>query len=379
MKINKEKVMIVGAVLLLFVAVIGISYAAFSYSRKGSKVNTITTGVITMSYEESSNVITIDRALPTTDATGKVQLRDGEYFDFTVSSTIQGTANINWEIAAEDDENNTISGSNIKYYLTKVNVDGTEEEVMAPSVYHEEVAANEYTGRPANMMSLYIGSMNASTTTKYRLRLYVTEEYNPQGDGGGLIYKTRINVYGKTGEKIPTGSVMKSYSNKVWNPISSENSSIKEIVTKKDIMIPETAIKNFDASEAGDNSVIAYLENIGTDGVTEYRLTIGSKGGVIAPADSSNLFYKFGNVTDIDLSNFDTSNVIDMKYMFYYCSALTSLDLRNFDTAKATDMYFMFIGTTAMTQILVSNKWTTANANTTGMFDRSGVSEVTYV
>ncbi len=33
---------------------------------------------------------------------GKVRLTEGEYFDFTIKSNIQGNANINWEIAAED-------------------------------------------------------------------------------------------------------------------------------------------------------------------------------------------------------------------------------------------------------------------------------------
>ncbi|HIT10405.1 MAG TPA: hypothetical protein IAC24_02245, partial [Candidatus Onthousia faecigallinarum] len=35
----------------------------------------------------------------------------------------------------------------------------------------------------------------------YRLRMYVDENYNPQGDGGGLTFSVRINVYGLAGEK----------------------------------------------------------------------------------------------------------------------------------------------------------------------------------
>ena len=50
--------MIIGLIFLL-IAITGIAYAAFSYSKAGEKVNTITTGVMVMSYTESSNVITI--------------------------------------------------------------------------------------------------------------------------------------------------------------------------------------------------------------------------------------------------------------------------------------------------------------------------------
>ena len=36
-------------------------------------------------------------------------------------------------------------------------------------------------------MSLYTSSMNSSESNNYRLRMYVDESYNPQGDGGGLV------------------------------------------------------------------------------------------------------------------------------------------------------------------------------------------------
>ena len=53
-------------------------------------------------------------------------------------------------------------------------------------------------------MSLYTSSMNSSEEHQYRLRMYVKEEYNPQGDGGGLTFSVQINVYGKDGEESKT-------------------------------------------------------------------------------------------------------------------------------------------------------------------------------
>ena len=206
LKKNKEKIFMIVAVIVLFIAVIGVSYAAFSYTRTGEKLNAITTGVIRMSYEESSNVISIDKALPTTDATGKVRLKEGEYFDFTLSTTIQGTTNVNWEIAAEDVTTGSkkIDGKYIKLYLTELNTDGSETEVMAPATYSADTSANDYTGRPANMMSLAMGSTSTTFNKKYRLRMYVDESYNPQGDGGNLVFSVKVNAYGKTGEVMGT-------------------------------------------------------------------------------------------------------------------------------------------------------------------------------
>ena len=197
---KKEKIVLVGLILLLVVTIVGVSYAAFSYSKRGEKVNTITTGQIVMTYTETDNIIQIDGALPTTDKTGTVQLKAGEYFDFNISSTIVGNVNINYEISAKEVGESTIAGSNIKLYLTKLN--GSEEEpLMTPETYHEEAEENTYTGRPAGEMSLYKGSMNSSENNNYRLRMYVDENYNPQGDGGGLTFSVRINVYGLAGEK----------------------------------------------------------------------------------------------------------------------------------------------------------------------------------
>ena len=197
---KKEKIVLIGLILLLVITIVGVSYAAFSYSKRGEKVNTITTGQIVMTYTETDNVIKIDGALPTTDKTGTVQLKNGEYFDFNISSTIVGNVNINYEISAKEVGESTIDGSNIKLYLTKLN--GSEEEaLMSPETYHEEAEENTYTGRPAGEMSLYKGSMNSSENNNYRLRMYVDEAYNPQGDGGGLTFSVRINVYGLAGEK----------------------------------------------------------------------------------------------------------------------------------------------------------------------------------
>ncbi len=222
---SKEKIIILGLILIMIIAVIGVSYAAFRYTGTGTKVNSITSGAIMMTYTESDNVINMTGALPTTDATGTVRLTEGEYFDFTISSNITGNVNINYEISAKDVtvSDRKIDGSNIKLYLTRITEDGTEEELMSPETYNEEATANDYTGRPAGEMSLYASSMNSSETNNYRLRMYVTEEYNPQGDGGGLEFSIKINVYGKDGDKYVPSVLDTLLAN---NPLQEEKESM---------------------------------------------------------------------------------------------------------------------------------------------------------
>ncbi|HIS38620.1 MAG TPA: hypothetical protein IAB45_03820 [Candidatus Onthousia faecavium] len=300
MEKKKEKVIVLGLILIMIVAVIGVSYAAFSYTGTGQTVNSITTGAITMTYTESDNIITMDGALPTTDKTGTVRLKEGEYFDFTISSSITGNVNINYEISAKDvtTSDRKIDGSNIKLYLTRITEDGTEEELMSPETYNEESEA----GRPSGEMSLYASSMNSSETNNYRLRMYVTEEYNPQGDGGGLEFSVKINVYGKDGNPediLPTaaekllagvgenGAINTTdpdqtfitgedpnnyiwYSGKLWRAVSidPDDNSVKLVTQWNISIIPYNAFANtaFEGSYMeewlNDTSVDGFLGNL---------------------------------------------------------------------------------------------------------------------
>ena len=67
------------------------------------------------------------------------------------------------------------------------------------------------------------------------------------------------------------------------------------------------------------------------------------------------MFNKCINITEIDLSSFNTSNVNFMQNMFYGCSSLTSLNLANFNTLKVTDMSSMFALCSSLTSLYLSN------------------------
>ena len=80
---------------------------------------------------------------------------------------------------------------------------------MTPETYNEESTSNSFTGRPSGEMSLYTSSMSSSESNNYRLRMWVDEDYNPQGDGGNLQFSVQINVYGLDGnpeDLLPTVS-----------------------------------------------------------------------------------------------------------------------------------------------------------------------------
>lgn len=105
------------------------------------------------------------------------------------------------------------------------------------------------------------------------------------------------------------------------------------------------------------------------DQITSVKLSPGVKGA----GSISGLFMNM-NITSLDLSNFDTSQVTDMSYLFYGDAQLNSLDLSSLDTSQVTNMSCIFADT-KLTSLDVSNLNTSQVTDMSGMF--SGMSELT--
>jgi len=90
--------------------------------------------------------------------------------------------------------------------------------------------------------------------------------------------------------------------------------------------------------------------------------------GTKLPADCSDLFFNFDNVTSIDLENADTSGVRNMAYMFNGLGALTELDLSSFNTTNVKDMSYMFSGCEELTEIDLSSFSTSNVTDMNNMF-----------
>ena len=98
-------------------------------------------------------------------------------------------------------------------------------------------------------------------------------------------------------------------------------------------------------------------------------------GKVYLNKESSKMFHsksgeqKIRNILEIDLSNFDTSEVTNMGEMFYGMSNLTSLNLSNFDTSQVTNMGLMFSRMSSLTSLNLSNFDTSKVTNMSDMFN----------
>ena len=126
--------------------------------------------------------------------------------------------------------------------------------------------------------------------------------------------------------------------------------------------VPSSA---WDVSEAGDRSVLAWMDN--------GDLYVAADGAIAPNSNASWLFQDFVNLKTIDFGNcFDTSNVTDMHSMFAGCSSLTSLDLSGFDTSNVTYMSYMFQMCDNLSNVDLSSFSTSNVTNMRSTFESCG-------
>ena len=79
--------------------------------------------------------------------------------------------------------------------------------------------------------------------------------------------------------------------------------------------------------------------------------------------DCSYMFRGCSSIVKLDLSSFDTSNVVDMKHMFSLCCYLEEINLSNLKTEQVTDMSYMFNKCLCLKKIEFPPSFSTINVN----------------
>ena len=124
-------------------------------------------------------------------------------------------------------------------------------------------------------------------------------------------------------------------------------------------------LSSFNTSEVITMNTMFYmmnsLKNINVSGFNTSKVT-----------DMNSMFDQTGVIEELNLSNFDTSNVTDMKWMFFGLNKLKKLNLTNFDTSRVTNMYGMFDVMTDVSEIKFGTNFNTRNVTNMGrMFSRT--------
>ena len=195
-KSKNKKVLVAVLVILLVVVVFGITYAIFTFTGTGAKVNSISTGVMTMTYTEGENKISITNAMPIEDEVGKKLTNADQVFDFTVETNITGKQSITYEVTGEKDTSSTLSDNDVRLYLEKSEDGTTYEPVLDPTGY-TPITEDDQLGAKKGEMILDTGTIQGTTKYYYKLRMWVSKNYNVTSES--KFFTVRVNVYGKEG------------------------------------------------------------------------------------------------------------------------------------------------------------------------------------
>lgn len=192
-KVNvKEMVISILAVLILIVAVVGISYAVWNKSFMGTKENSLNTGYVSFTYAESNNnVISIENAVPMSDENGKKQTGSKNMFDFNVSANYKGVESIRYEVYTILIQS-TLDPKYVKVYLTDQN-DQVIEGYDKKEVPTYDTLANSLIEEGK---TLYKGVLSSSGDSKnLRLRIWLSSSYDEAEVSKSFSFK--VNVKGE--------------------------------------------------------------------------------------------------------------------------------------------------------------------------------------
>ena len=115
----------------------------------------------------------------------------------------------------------------------------------------------------------------------------------------------------------------------------------------------------------GSSGEMARVRDALPDDLRHAVRSVSVERGVLAPADSGDLFGGLYAAESLDLSGLDTSRVTSAQLMFRSCLSLASLDLSGLDTSRVTDMRYMFVDCPSLASLDLSG-WDTSRVEDMG-------------
>ncbi|MGN0798329.1 MAG: BspA family leucine-rich repeat surface protein [Christensenellales bacterium] len=277
-----------------------------------------------------------------------------ENYDLTITLTDNGTVtNMTRKYYFGD-----LSSSNISAKRTTIKNSGIDNSALSSK---KLVLGYQETGRIYMLLEITPGTVAsylADNTNKFVFNM-TTAEHVEVVETVAYLKKTWVQYLGYSMEEIE---------------------SIRSISFTKDESLIAGLANSASVGTNAETGISDYVESDTISDVTAYwgsdksAIVIYSSGTIYAPKYSTGIFasdsdsFGLSNLTNLDLSNFDTSKVTDMSGMFNGCSSLTSLDVSNFDTSKVTTMARMFYGCSSLTSLNLGNFNLASCTNFGGMF-----------
>jgi len=190
-KSNEMLLSIIG-IFVLIILVVGITYAGFSQTTSGGN-NSISSGTITMSFQEPSNNVVITNAMPTSNGYNSTT-----HFDFSVSGTAKTALTIAYEISITEKAGNTINPDYVRIGLKKNGTIVYPYGIAASSLRSSSIRNGSKILIKGQFTLAQSGS-NYTATDNYQLFLWLSENYEMPSDGSTESYSVTVNVNSNVG------------------------------------------------------------------------------------------------------------------------------------------------------------------------------------
>ena len=172
--VNKKELFIklIPLFITLLSCIILVSYAYYKIKLEGQKTHFVSTDVISFTYKESEDKISITNMEPKSDTEGIKE----NYFEFNVASNLVKDISINYEISIlKTSTTNSFEENDVKAYLT----DGNDNELVNPIL----ISNLGNSKKIANAKVIYNNSFmynnsNEIQTHTYRLRVWLKSDIN---------------------------------------------------------------------------------------------------------------------------------------------------------------------------------------------------------
>ena len=363
----KDKKIIFGIFLtFIFLASVGFSYAYFTsaITNKDVKDQIVETGTLSLRYVDGPEIV-MNNIKPGATITKIVYVAN--------TGTLDASYNLVWQELVNEITNDemVIEATCTRLNGTTEEVDGTCENLestpikrikikenvsIEPNIVHkydititfEEVNADQNYNQGKNFNSVlgveeyttpepiyctFDGDLTQGAEyTSGEYTYHYMQEGYHNASHQGAFDWKNIDIEG-WGVRVNTGGDITS---KLCTYIND-----KPIVSTS-LMIYGQNIKSIDLSNYNTKNIVNMAEMFGNANVGNNDLTINvSNFNTDKVTNMSNMFGNYNIKEIIGLSKLNTSNVTDMNNMFFANQA-TTLDLSNFDTTKVTNMAGMF-------------------------------------
>ena len=168
-KLKQNKLVLIIFIMAILLIITGVTYSFYKIKLEGQKTHFISSDLISFTYKESENKISITNMTPVSDTDGK----KSNYFEFSVSSNLVKDMSVDYEISVlKTSTTNSFNEEDIKAYLTDENDNSLVEPVIISELEDNSKITNAKT---IYQNSFTYNNSNEKQTHTYRLRIWLKD------------------------------------------------------------------------------------------------------------------------------------------------------------------------------------------------------------